>query len=230
MTLDMQTFTLIFTFLGVLVIGAVKAYERISGSNPESWDNAKFGMFFVVTIIVMGIEYGATGSAAFPADDLIVAFMAVLNPIFALFGTVYTTMIAGRFVKDKVIVPTVAAVSNGISVAKTPEVVGWSQGFTVTPTYKEGKSPMPVTLKIYATQVNPDHSGVTDVDIDWADGTFTNVPLKQGYGEVSHTYTFVADAHYTGHTFFPIFQFNGSDGTKTMFNVEGKGVEIWVQA
>jgi len=223
--------TLILTFIGVLILGAFKAYERINNpGNAETWDKAKFGTFVVVVALIMVVEYVASGAVNFPADEVINAALVFVNPIAGLFGIAITAITAGRLVKNDVVIPIVASVKSGASAKTVTTETGFSLGYTVTPTYKFGKSPLPVTFEIYATQPQPDHPGIVSVDIDWADGSKQLVPIVQGAATVQHTFVFVKTDKYTGHTFYPIFAFNGSDGSKTMFNVDGKGVEIWVES
>lgn len=231
MDLTLQTLAPVFTLIGVFIIGAIKAYERVNApGSVETWDKTKFGLFVIVAIVIMGLEYVVTGNTEFPADELITSGIAMITPIMALFGLTYTTIVAGKLVKNDVVVPVVASIKAGAGVKALSSAGGFAMGYTVTPTYTEGKSPLPVTFKIYATQVQPDHPGVTSVDIDWGDSSSQNVPLKAGYAEVGHIFTFVKTDKYTGHTFYPVFIFNGSDGSRNYFNVEGKGVEIWVQS
>ena len=107
---DMQLITLIFTFIGVLVIGAAKWYERKIASG-ETWDNSKFGMFFVAAGIVMFIEYTYTGNMNFPAEDLIVPVLTLLTPIFATFGGAYSLLVGAGLFKKTVVTPVVASIS-----------------------------------------------------------------------------------------------------------------------
>ena len=221
--------TLILTFIGVLFLGAFKAYERINNpGNPDTWDKAKFGTFAVVVALIMLIEYVTSGVINFPADEVINAAVVFATPIAGLFGLALTAITAGRLVKNDVVVPIVNSVTSGTGKVETS--TGWSMGYTVTPTYKFGKSPLTVEFAIYATQPQPDHAGIVTVDIDWADGSHQLVPLVKGEATVSHTFSFVKNDKYSGHTFFPVFRFNGNDGSVTMFNVDGKGVEIWVES
>jgi hypothetical protein len=232
---------LAFTFIGTLAIGALKAYERITApEKPESWDTAKFGIFVVVAGGIMLIEYLSSGIMAFPTDSLVQVGVTVVTPIASLFGLTYATILGGTAIKRDVIVPIIAsakaeaaqkAVQKAIVAVPTTSNGGQFQmGFTVTPTYKEGTSPLPVQFKIYATQPTIDHPGVTSVDIDWGDETGQNVPLTNGAASIGHIFSFVKTDKYTGHTFYPLFTFNGSDGSKSVFNLDGKGVEIWVRA
>jgi hypothetical protein len=222
---------IIFTFIGVLVIGYAKWYERkTSPGSTETWDDKKFGLFFVVAAGVMIFEYYATGTIAFPGEDTINSFIQLLNPIFAIFGTAYTVLIAGKLAKNNVVVPVVAGIQAGAA-AKNAETIetNWL-ALSVTPTYKFGVSPFEVAFNLYGTQPTPDHAGINSVDIDWGDGQKQLVPMVKGGAEVKHTFTFVKNDKYTGHTFYPVFVANGNDGSSKTYNIEGKMVEIWVQS
>jgi len=230
MVYDMTTVTLVFTFIGVLVIGAAKYYERKIEGSTEPWNNAKFGLFVLVAAGVMLFEYIYVGNMQFPADEVIGSILTLATPIASLFGLTYTIILGGKYVKNGVVIPVIANIQSGAAPKPTGTPAAFAMGYTVTPTYKEGKSPLPVPFKIYATQPQPDHPGVVSVDIDWADGFTQNVPLINGEATVSHIFAFITTPKYTGHTFYPIFTFIGNDGSRTVFNLDGRGVEIWVQA
>jgi Zn-dependent protease with chaperone function len=110
----LQLVTLILTFIGVLVIGFAKYYER-KVTAGETWSDAKFGGFFLVALIVMVFEYFATGGMAFPGEETITPILAVLTPIFGLFGATYSTLIGARLVNKKVLQPVIVSI-------KTPAV------------------------------------------------------------------------------------------------------------
>lgn len=222
-----QFFTLVLTFIGVLVIGAAKYYERKVSGSTEPWSDAKFGMFFVVAAGVMIVEYVYTGNMVFPADTIVESLMTFLNPIFLIFGAAYSAIIAGKVAKETLIKPTIASLKPAAPASSGIWTYG---GYSVTPAYKEGKSPLTVDFNIYSTVVTSDHPGVTSVEVDWADGTNQTVIPVNGVGKAQHTFTFAATPKYTGHTFFPIFVYVWSDGHRETFNLDGRGVEIWVQA
>jgi hypothetical protein len=238
--INVSVITIALTFMGVLAIGAAKAYQRITNPGaPENWDPKKFGIFVLVVGGVMLVGYSVSGAVEFPSDELIQVGWNLVTPVAAIFGFAYTTILGGSLVKRDVIVPIVAsvkseaaekAVKTAVAAVPTTSPTGaFQMGFTVTPTYKEGTSPLPIQFKIYATQPAADHPGVTSVDIDWGDESGQNVPMSNGYATIGHIFSFVKTDKYTGHTFYPVFTFNGNDGSKTMFNVDGKGVEIWVK-
>jgi len=228
---------LIFTFVGVLVIGALKAYERITAPNSvETWDRAKFGTFVVVAGAIMIIEYLASGIMSFPTDTIIQTGITIVTPIASLFGLTYAALIGGNLVKRDVIVPIVASVKS--EAAPKPTGTPLSSGDTnwlaisVTPTYKAGKGTLPVTFNMYGTQPQPDHPGIASIDIDFTDGSpIQTVMLKGDYATADHIYSFTKTSEYTGHTFYPIFRCNGSDGSTYLFNAgERKPVEIYVES
>jgi len=227
---------IIFTFIGVLVIGYAKFYERkTSPGSAEVWDNAKFGMFFVVAAAVMIFEYAYTGGMQFPSDEMINSLLILLTPIFGIFGTAYTTIIAGRLVKNNVVVPVVASIKADASAkvvsTSTPTETNWL-AVSVTPTYQAGKGIVPVKFQIYGTQVQPDHPGIVSIDIDFSDGSpVQTVKMVQDHATAEHIFTFVKTPEYTGKTFYPIFKCNGSDGSTYLFNAgERKSVEIYVES
>lgn len=226
--------TLFLTFIGVLVIGAFKAYERINApGSSETWDKSKFGIFVVVVAGIMLIMYATDGGISFPADDIIQVGISMTAPIFALFGLAYTTIVAGKIVKNDVVVPIVASVKTSAAKKSAGELpsgdINWL-AMMVTPTYRYGVSPLHVDFKLYGTQPTSEHPGIASVTIDWTDGVVQTAQMVNGEATTDHTFTFVKNDKYTGHTFYPIFTINGSDGSKKMFNVDGKGVEIWVQS
>ena len=226
---------IIFTFIGVLVIGYAKWYERKTApGSTEVWDDKKFGMFFVVAAAVMVFEYFYTGAMAFPGEETVNSFMMLLNPIFAIFGTAYTTIIAGRLVKNTVVIPTVVSIKEGAATTGTPlpaSEVNWL-AISVTPTYQAGKGFTPVKFNIYGTQPDPDHPGIASIDVDFGDGApGQTIKMVQDHATVDHIYTFTKTPEYTGKTFYPIFKCNGSDGSTYLFNAgDRKSVEIWVES
>ena len=229
---------IIFTFIGVLVIGYAKWYERKTApGSTEVWDDKKFGMFFIVAAAVMIFEYFYTGTMAFPGEETINSFMILLNPIFAIFGTAYTTIIAGRLIKNNVVVPAIASVKAESTVYPTVpgQVVNWL-ALHVTPNYLAGKGVLPVTFHIYGTQAQPDHPGIASIEIDFTDGSpVQTVILKGDSAKIDHVFTYVKspESKYTGHTFYPIFKINGSDGSTSLWNAEEYGrrpVEIYVES
>jgi len=229
--------TLAFTFIGVLVIGALKAYERITAPNSvETWDKAKFGTFVVVAGVIMLIEYFSSGIMAFPTDAIIQTGVTIVTPIASLFGLTYAALIGGSLVKRDVIVPIVASVKSEASPKPTgtPLSAGETNwlAISVTPTYQAGKGIVPVKFNIYGTQPQPDHPGIASIDIDFADGSaIQTVVLKGDHTTADHIFTFVKTPEYTGHTFYPIFKCNGSDGSTYLFNAgDRKSVEIYVES
>jgi len=236
---NITTFTILFTFVGTLIIGAFKAYERITNpGSPETWDKGKFGLFVVVVGGIMILEYLSSGVMSFPTDEIIQIGITMTTPIFGLFGLAYSTIIAGKLVKRDVIVPIVASIKSE-SAPKPVTLTGTLSAsetnwlaISVTPTYKAGKGVLPVTFNIYGTQPQPDHPGIASIDIDFADDSqIQTVMLKGDYATADHIYTFVKTPEYTGHTFYPIFKCNGSDGSTYLFNAgERKSVEIYVEA
>jgi len=229
--------TISFTFIGVLVIGALKAYERITAPNSvETWDKAKFGTFVVVAGVIMLIEYFSSGIMAFPTDAIIQTGVTIVTPIASLFGLTYAALIGGSLVKRDVIVPIVASVKSEakpvtIATPLSASDTNWL-AISVTPTYKAGKGILPVTFNIYGTQPQPDHPGIASINIDFGDDSqIQTVMLKGDHTTADHIYTFVKTPEYTGHTFYPIFKCNGSDGSTYLFNAgDRKSVEIYVEA
>ena len=234
---NITTFTVLFTFIGVLVIGAFKAYERITNpGSPETWDRAKFGLFVVVVGVIMLLEYLSSGVMSFPTDDIIQIGITMTTPIFGLFGLAYSTIVAGKLIKRDVIVPIVASVKAEAASKPTGTPLPASEtnwlAISVTPTYQAGKGIVPVKFNIYGTQPQPDHPGISSIDIDFADGSaIQTVVLKGDQATADHIFTFVKTQEYTGHTFYPIFKCNGSDGSTYLFNAgDRKSVEIYVES
>jgi len=228
--------TLSLTFIGVLVIGYGKYYERkIIGG--EKWSDAKFGMFFLVAGGVMVFEYFAIGNGdvAFPAEETLNAVYALVNPILAIFGGTIATITGGRILNTKVIKPAIAgqAAEPVQQVSLTPggANVKASVGGKAFQLVYGLKPPVEVKFELEGTTATAEHTGYISVDVDWDDGTFERVPLTFGKATVMHTFNFVKTEKYTGKTFNPVFKFNSNDGTVFAVNTEdGRGLEIGVEA
>jgi hypothetical protein len=181
----------------------------------------------------MLIVYFTTGVIQFPSEVIIQLGISMSTAIFALFGLAYSTIMAGSLVKRDVVIPIVASIKESAaakaSISASASETNWLST-KITPTYKYGRSPLTVLFNIYSTQPQPDHPGVVSVDIDWSDGGKQLVPVIKGEASVSHTFTFVKNDKYTGHTFYPVFTVNGNDGSQMVMNVDGKSVEIWVES
>lgn len=104
-------------------------------------------------------------------------------------------------------------------------------GFTVLPAFNEGQSPYVAKLAISASPQWGEHE-VKTVTIDWDDGKCETFPLSQGSAFVTHTYVYVAERQYTGHTFYPKFTLQSIDGITKVLNTEktGRCCSIWVTA
>ena len=81
-----------------------------------------------------------------------------------------------------------------LSKAIAQVVASWSTGFTVTPAFTEGYSPVPVKFKVKVGR-NSDSSEIKSCDVDFADGTSGTIPLalnadKTSEGTISHVYIF----------------------------------------
>lgn len=114
----------------------------------------------------------------------------------------------------------------------TPTPTVWNPGFTVTPTFQRGVSPLPVTLQV---QGGMDAGGKRSaLQIDWMDGSPAQdcvLDTETGQATVSHTYNYNASGtKYDAHSFYPEFTLIGSDGAKVSFNTTGKNCEIECQS
>ena len=217
---------------GILVGGLIYettmwVYNKMT--KGESFSAEKFALTYGYVALLAIVAYLGTGTIPAVADIISKLGEAVPDPT-TVFTAASALVIFLYQQGKKALSPAIPTPPTETPPVVTPGGTGFEMGYTVTPTYTEGKSPLPVAFKIYATQPQPDHPGITSVDIDWSDGQNQNVGLTSGAAEVGHIFAFTATPKYTGHTFFPVFCFNGSDGSKTYFNVDGKGVEIWVQA
>jgi hypothetical protein len=81
-----------------------------------------------------------------------------------------------------------------ISKAISQVVASWSTGFTVTPAFTEGYSPVSVVFKVKVGR-NSDTSEIKSCDVDFADGTSGTIPLslnadKTSEGTIPHVYIF----------------------------------------
>jgi hypothetical protein len=219
------TTTIILTFIGVLVIGAAKYYERKYGNNPEAWDNQKFGIFVIVAGIIMVLEYSYTAAVSFPADEILDPLLQLMTPIFTLFGATYSAIVGGKLVKSTIIAP-----ATTIAAAIAPEDID-AFGFKILPSFLEGKSPFLAVAQVTCSQT------VSGMTVDWKDGSaiqaFTFTPDGEYYtASIGHQYTFTGDGKYTGHTFYPEITLIGKNGKKQTFNTElsGRCWSVYVQA
>lgn len=165
---------------------------------------------FVAIIVVTSGIVDVTTLSDFMADPTV-----ILTPVWIQYMFVYTGLM---YFVNKYIDPIVAKTNLYQSFADY-----FSTGFTVKPTFPEGKSPYTVTLNMEASP----HSGeneVTDYFIDWNDGTQgVNGKFEKGFATPSHTYNFVATAHYTGHTYYPFFMTRNKRGIIKEYNTEKTG-------
>jgi len=245
--MEMTTITLILVFAGTLTIGVAKAYERMTGTTPESWDKAKFGIFVFVVGGIMLLQYMTSKELNFPGDTIIAAVMTLVEPIAALFGMAYVTILSGKFLKKDVVEPVVASIvkpdvctpaPGTITITKPAQQVNLPDGgCEVTPSLN-GKtfhliyglqSPVTIQFAIEATQVTADHSGYERVLVDWDDGTTQEIVLMQGKAKAEHTFRYIRDNKYTGKTFNPVFTFVENTGEKFVVNGDGRSIEIGVE-
>lgn len=129
-TINMNVFMLVFTFIGVLSIGIVKAYQRITGSSEDTWDKTKFGWFVVVVSAIMILEYIGSKAITFPGDAVIGMIYNMTVPIFSIFGTAYVALTGGKIIKDSVVVPTIKDIKENSAVT-TPTDATEENGFVL---------------------------------------------------------------------------------------------------
>jgi multisubunit Na+/H+ antiporter MnhE subunit len=107
--------------------------------------------------------------------------------------------------------------SSAVAVPSVVTTKPFNPGFKVVPT--ETTIASGATASITVTT----GTQTSKMSIDWLDGsTPQTVPLvKTSAGmtaTLTHVYTFVKDAHYTGHTFYPKFTLSDDSGNTLVFN------------
>ena len=117
------------------------------------------------------------------------------------------------------------------STTETPLPKCWSPGFTVSPSFQRGLSPMIATLYITGGM---DAAGKrVSVHVDWKDNSpveIVTLDAATGKATISHTHRYQQGTNqYTGRSFYPEFTIVSSDGTRQKFNTENKCCEIEVQ-
>ncbi len=230
-------------FAAALGAGAFGAYVWYVQKRPEGeafdwkkfWPTLRMGLIISVFLYFIGgteitvvqIQALLTQFAPLLGDNAIATLIGTTG----LFGAVYAT--GYRFIQSitgKTAVTTAAttaAVEQAETIATVPAVAGavnWLS-FKVTPTFPAGVSPFTQLFKFYATQPQPDHPGVVSVDVDWDDGKpIQNVPMKDGYAEVSHIFEYSQGySAYFAKVFRPVFTVIGSDGSRKSYNLTTDG-------
>ena len=172
--------------------------ESQLGSAAEPFD-FKRTVRTLVSGLVIGFIQAFAGLQVDPASvTTLAAFDGVLvialNKIFNL----YSSSSGSAAVAAPVTSSAAAAVQPGSAVAAAPASTTFDLGFSVTPTLLYGlKSPATLTFRMTGSHA-VNHPGIASVDISWDDGSSQNVKMVNGYAEVSHTFIFVAQPHYTG--------------------------------
>lgn len=131
--------------------------------------------------------------------------------------------------------PKVPVTTTGTPVIVTPAspTGAFKMGFTVSPAFSKGVSPYKAQFHTETTIVQPDHSGVTKIRIDWMDGSPLEIftPDSRGFLDISHVYTYsAAGTQYDSHSFYPEFTVISNTGAEESFNTSGRDCEIECQS
>ena len=223
---------LVMTILvgGILFVTGMYFFRKITAG--EQFDLKRYGETLgYVTLLAVG-AYVATG--IIPDFTAILAKLEAGLPESSTIMTLAVT--TGLAIYNKIIkltgaptepTATTDPLDQAEAIATVPTVVGVQDwlSFKMTPSFPSGISPFAQLFKFYATQPQPDHPGVASVDVDWDDGTpVQNVPMKEGYAEVSHTFVYVqGTSPYYAKQFSPVFTAVGSDGSKKRYNLTTDG-------
>lgn len=230
--MDVQNIVLWAILIGGLIYETTMfLYNKWKKGEPFSLE--KYAMTYGYVGLLATIAYFTTG--AIPEVSAIIANLGESLPDPTIVFTAISTLAiaiyqqGSRYFTGKTTPATTdaAAVEQAEGVATVPAVAGsvdWLS-FKMTPSFPAGVSPFTQLFKFYATQPQPDHPGVASVDVDWDDGTpVQNVPMKDGYAEVSHTFVYVqGTSPYYAKQFSPVFTAVGSDGSKKRYNLTTDG-------
>jgi len=231
------TITLIGTMLMLALYGALRYAQQTFGDNPEAWDTTKFFTIIGVGIVVVVAGYYATGITEVPSMDAIGKLVEFVTPMFTTLGASVLALLGIKWGvnvgTNKQLVAPVTGVGTTICTtipAATAEAIKYI-GFTVMPSFLEGKSPFLAVFQIKCSTI------AIGWKIDWKDGS----PVQEGgfaydggYNVVNvyHMYTYAGDGKYTGHTFYPEITIISKDGVANVFNTEtaGRCLSIGVNA
>jgi len=237
--MDSQQIALI-VLAGGLIYETVMYLYRKWQNTGEKFSIQQYAQTFGYVALLAVAAYVTTG--VIPDVNSIISQLGNNLPDSSAIFTVISAIILGvghQSLKSSSAKTTETATPAPVSTTTTttipgtnPVVSAWSPGFTVTPCFQKGDSPLPITLQV---QGGMDAAGKrSTLQIDWMDGApAEDVALDAATGKaaVSHAYTYTQGASkYTGHSFYPEFTLIGSDGSKKSFNVDGKCCEIEVQS
>jgi len=173
------------------IIGAVETYLGL-GITMESMGVlilANMGFITAVDVVLSGIFKSPTATFVmkYTGHTYYPIFRVTQND-----GTVTAYNDVGRCCS--VTVFRAATLAQQASRAISEVVASWSTGFTVTPAFTEGYSPVSVTFKVKMGR-NSDTSEIKTCDIDFADGTTGTIPLAldnegTSAGSIDHVYVF----------------------------------------
>jgi hypothetical protein len=239
--MDIQTTaSMVLLIAGILYVTAMFVYRKIT--EGQVFDLQRYATTLGYVAMVAVGAYIVTGVV--PDFNAVLGEVEQGIPEGAALLTVVTSFIFGLinfFLKKAKTSPTATAVAaakptagvpvstSAVSVAPVDEIKSF--GFTVLPTYLEGKSPYLAAFKVVCSQ------SVESVVIDFLDGTVPSLFKLIAEGEymvanINHQYIYVAEGKYTGHTFYPKITVNGKNGRTQEFNTEttGRCLSILVSA
>jgi len=240
--MDVQTLIMPIVVIAFgLFAGGMFVYRKMTAGETFSWE--KFLPTMGIGALASFVLYLAAG--ALPSFDAVLAQIELMTPggapsitvILSALLVVWNTYMKGSGATTTTTsTPAAQATTTEQATALLPAtaqpVTAWQPGFTVTPTFQRGVSPLPVTLQV---QGGMDSAGKrTALQVDWMDGSpaedFVLDPTT-GQKGISHTFLYnAAGTKYDAHSFYPEFTLIGSDGAKVSFNVDGKGCEIECQS
>lgn len=133
MELSLNIITVAFTLIGVAVIGVMKYYERLYGSDPEAWSREKLGQLVIAALIVMLIGYVSTGLVEFPSESTLTMFAELVTLIMTVFGSAYALLTGSKLaVKSLSGVKTVAAIPTTTAVPVAGTIIYLANGKKAT--------------------------------------------------------------------------------------------------
>jgi len=238
--IDIQT--IVLAALGAAFIGYTWYLKVRPQGEALNWyklgQSALFGGVSGVVLAYLGITITDTAvidmikQLGFSMDDLANISVLVVGVATALLGGTGGLIVENLWKALQLpVISKTKVVATASSVTAATTEVAQHLGFTVLPTFLEGKSPFLAVIQLKCSTI------CIGWRIDWLDGS----PLQDGgfvaegeynVANVYHTYHYQFDGKYTGHTFYPKITIISKDGIVNTFNTEvtGRCLSIGVNA
>jgi hypothetical protein len=216
--MDVEYISLVVTILLQTLVFAFSGYWADRVKNGGEFNPYKLLITLLYAVVVAAIIVASGIIDVSTVGSFLENPAVILEPVWIQYMFVYTGMM---YFFNKYIDPYLSKTQLYQKVIRTGE--RFEPGFTVTPTFPEGKSPFTVSLLMEASPHSGDNE-VIDYLVDWMDGSKATVgQFIGGFARVTHTYTYSGDPHYTGHTYYPLFIIKTKQGVIREYNTESKG-------